>query len=238
MDTYSASDVARRLNTSVPRVQRAVTRLGMTSRRGAGGRLRLTATDVSRLEGELGSIPTVPGLSRTETMALAALARAPRGAASIRALARRAGISPTAAGHAARRLLDRNLATSRPTMLALGHVREVNVLHANVLAKEWPQITPLLARVTLPAGKRRPHAARRVPAELHHLFWNVAPSQMETREHGGFIARRLITVGDLEGLAWGAEHLSGEDWRHAARTRGLPANMRALAINLAAGARW
>ncbi len=71
---------------------------------------------------------------------------------------------------------------------------------------------------------------------LRHLFWNAASSQLDVQYHGGYIARRLLTSGDLEGIAWGAENLSREDWAHAAKTRGLSADRRALARNLLAGA--
>ena len=74
-----------------------------------------------------------------------------------------------------------------------------------------------------------------MPAELAHLFWNTARSQLELDRAGGYVARRLIQAGDLDGLAWGAEHLRAEDWRHAAATRGLDPRMKALALNLAEG---
>ena len=40
----------------------------------------------------------MPDLSRVEARVLAALSRSPRGVASVREAARRAGVSPTAAG--------------------------------------------------------------------------------------------------------------------------------------------
>jgi excisionase family DNA binding protein len=42
MDTLSATEAARRLGTSVPRVQRAIRRLGLPVARGRGGRVQLT----------------------------------------------------------------------------------------------------------------------------------------------------------------------------------------------------
>ena len=72
-----------------------------------------------------------------------------------------------------------------------------------------------------------------MPPELSHLFWNTASSQLDVERAGGYIARRLIQAGDLDGLAWGSEHLRSEDWRHAAMTRGLDPELRALASNLA-----
>ncbi|MHB8696362.1 MAG: nucleotidyl transferase AbiEii/AbiGii toxin family protein [Solirubrobacteraceae bacterium] len=43
----------------------------------------------------------------------------------------------------------------------------------------------------------------------------------------------MIQTENLDGLAWGAENLKPEHWRHAAATRGLSAPLRALAQNLA-----
>lgn len=234
MDTYSATDVARRLGTSVPRVQRAVTRLGMDARRGAGGRLRLTARDVMRLQAELGVAPPAPGLSRIETRTLAALARSPLGVISVRALAARAGVSPTAAGRALATLLVRGLVRRERETLALGKARDVSVLRANVSAPQWPGLAPALARVLAPEREGSgAHRHRRVPRELRHLFWNTDPSQLDVSSHGDYIARRLLHIGDLEGLAWGADRLSADNWRHAANARGLSPESRVLALNLA-----
>jgi hypothetical protein len=73
-----------------------------------------------------------------------------------------------------------------------------------------------------------------VPRELRHLFWNTAEEQLDVRYAGGYVARRLLTVGDLDGLAWGAENLTAADWHHAATARGLSPDAKALAENLAA----
>ena len=52
-----------------------------------------------------------------------------------------------------------------------------------------------------------------MPLELRHLFWNTAPRQLDVDTSGGYIARRLIQTGDLDGLAWGAEQLTADDWQ-------------------------
>jgi hypothetical protein len=89
-----------------------------------------------------------------------------------------------------------------------------------------------LAAVRLPAG-REPRRPSRVPARLRHLFWNADPSRLELDAHGGYIAERLLSSHDLDGLAWGARALTARDWEQAARNRGLPAAEKALARNLA-----
>jgi hypothetical protein len=48
-----------------------------------------------------------------------------------------------------------------------------------------------------------------------------------------FIARRLITSFDPDGLAWGTMNLPASAWEHAAASRGLEPRQRALAHNLA-----
>lgn len=234
--TCSASEAARRLGTNVPRLLRAAERLGLDVRRvrwGRSTRVELTRRQVERLRGELGVVTAVPGLSRVEVQVLAALARAPLGLTSRRAVARRAGLSPTAATRALSALEQRRLVGRERELIVLGRAREVEVYRANVLAPEWRELAPLLALVRAPRQHRTAHRSRRVPIELRHLFWNTAPSQLDIERSGGYIARRLIQTGDLEGLAWGAEQLSADDWRHAAGTRGLDPELRALARNLA-----
>jgi hypothetical protein len=117
-------------------------------------------------------------------------------------------------------------------MVALGRAREADVIRARPEAASWEAVADAVAAVRLPEPK--PAAAKRVPAELRHLFWNTAPSQLDVARSGGSIARRLIQADDLDGLAWAAEHLSAADWKHAAATRGLEPRRRALAENLAA----
>lgn len=236
MDRASASEVARRLGTSVPRIRRAIDRLDLDAERGRGGRVRLDERQFEALRTELGLVPRIEGLSRVETQVLAALARAPRGLASRRAVARRAGVSPTAAGAAIRSLRARGLVSLRCEWVAAGRAREVELTFAEVTAPRWAELAPQLARVRLPAGRprRRPTG---VPARLLHLFWNAELSRLDVRTHGAYIAERLLSTGDLDGLGWGVRALRAADWQQAARNRGLPAETRALARNLARGSR-
>ena len=120
MDRYLASEIARFLGTSIPRVQRAIRRLQLRGHRGSDARMRFTSEDISALREELGVTPTLPGFSLIELRVLAALARAPLGVASVRTLAGRAGISPTAASHAVLRLMERGLVLREERMVAAG----------------------------------------------------------------------------------------------------------------------
>jgi len=232
----SAAALARELNTSLPRVVRAIERLALDVRQ-ANGRMQLQRGDVTRLRKELGnSPPRIPGLAPTEVKILAALARAPLGLTSARTVAERAGVSPTVASRAIRSLRSLGLLTVERRTLPAGRARTVELVRANYGSPHWQQIAGAIAHVR---PRAHPHRAseQSVPPRLRHLFWNTASSQLDTARAGGYIARRLLTVGDPEGLAWGATNLSDEDWRHAARTRGLSPQRRALALNYAAAAR-
>ena len=229
MDTLSVADVARSLGTSTPRVQRAIGRLGIS---GDGRRRpRYTVEQAKALRRELGAVTPIDGFTATEVKVLAALAKAPRGLSSIRVLAGRAGLSPTAASQAFTKLESRRLVRRKSIMLAAGKARSVEVLKANEGSKQWPALVLALARTRPP--QRRLAPASRVPPHLRHLFWNTAPSQMSTSSAGGYIARRLITEGDIEGLGWGAENLTRQDWLHAVQTRGLDRQQVAMAVNFA-----
>lgn len=229
MDTYSAADVARDLHTSTPRVVRAAKRLGIDA--GPNGRLALTSGPVARLVAELGRTPSIAGLSAIDVKVLAALSRAPFGLSSARVVAAQAGVSPTAASKALKTLERKDLVRREATVIAAGRARTVELIHATRRAERWLEIAPTLARVLLP---QRDHPTQQaVPRRLAHLFWNTAPTQLDLSRGGPYIARRLLSTMDLDGLAWGARNLRPTDWEQAARARGLDKPIRALAHNLA-----
>jgi hypothetical protein len=235
MDTYSLAAAARTLRTSAPRVRRAIDRLGMQVERGDSGVFQLTRSQVDELASVLGVMASVPHLSPTEARVLAALSRSPRGVASVREAARRAGTSPTATARALASLTSAGLMTQAHTMLAQGHATEATVYRVPFASPRWLALAPAIAQVQLPARLERTHATR-VPPHLLHLFWNVAPAQLDVASSSPFIARRLITSFDPDGLAWGSRNLPASAWEHAAATRGLEPAKQALAHNLAKNA--
>jgi len=232
MDTCSIRGLARELGTSAPRVSRALKKLGIEPKT-VGARAALTPEQASEVRRRLGVVPPAPGLSRVQTQVLSALSRAPLGVRSARALATRAGISPTVASRTISELRAQGLVTVSRERVVEGSVRDAPVIRANYSGERYAPLAGHLARVALPSARPR-RAPTRVPSRLAHLFWNTAPSQLDVRRAGGYIARRLLTTGDLEGLAWAAGALSPAHWRHGAQARGLSATMRALALNLAA----
>ncbi len=235
MDTYSLAAAARLMRTSAPRVRRAVDRLGMQTERSGSGAFRLTQSQVDELSSVLGVTQSVPDLSATQARVLAALSRSPRGVASVREAARRAGTSPTATARALASLTSAGLINQAHAMLARGRATEATVYQVRFASPRWLALAPAVARVQLPARFERAHATR-VPPHLLHLFWNVAPAQLDVAASAPFIARRLITSFDPDGLAWGSRNLPASAWEHAAATRGLEPAKRALARNLARNA--
>lgn len=236
MDTYSASRAARALGTSAPRILRAVRRLGLEVRRSRSGALVIDEAQLERLAGELGGSAIPSGLSRTQARVLAALARSPRGLASRRAVARRAGVSPTAASRALSALEAAGLARTDHATVAMGRAVDTDIHTAVVTAARWPELAPQLALIELPAREAE-RTAGVVPRHLRHLFWNTAPSQLRIASSAPYVAKRLLSTGDADGLAWGATHLPAEAWESAARARGLSPRDRALALNLARSTR-
>jgi MarR family len=232
MDTFSGADAARMLGTSVPRVKRAIAELGLDAETGRHGRVALRPAQVRRLAEQLGVSALVPGLSRQEVLVLAALARAPLGLVSARAVARRAGVSPTAATRALETLIEQGLVRREREWIAAGRATERDVYRAAFDSPDWPELAPKLARVQSPKPHDRKRD-RRVPAHLRHLFWNTAPAQLDTAHAGSYIASRLLSTGDLSGIAWGAANLDPDDWKKASGARGLDRSQRALALNLA-----
>lgn len=232
MDTYSLAAAARLLGTSAPRVRRAVDRLGMTAERAVSGAFRLTQRQMDELARELGVTPPLPDLSQVEARVLAALSRSPRGVSSVREAARRSSVSPTAAAHALSRLAAAGLIARTPMMLARGHATETAVYQVRFSSPRWLALAPEVARIRLPGRREAAHATR-VPPHLLHLFWNAAPSQLEVTTSAPFIARRLLTSFDPDGMAWGTKNLPASAWEHAAAARGIDPARRALAHNLA-----
>jgi len=217
----SARQLALALGTTTPRVKRAISRLGLDANEDPTGRVKLSQEQVELLRHALGTTPAVPGLSRTEALVLSA---------------QRAGVSPTAAAKAIRALRVIGLVTSERRSLPGVRVREREIIRANLASPRWRSVADALAQVH-PAVTFDHRRDQKVPSRLAHLFWNTASTQRDPRRAGGYIARRLLTADDPEGLAWGAESLAAKDWRHAAGARGISPRRRALALNLAAQGR-
>lgn len=162
-------------------------------RRSASGAALIDEGQLERLAAELGDTPVPPGLSRTQARVLAALARSPRGLASVRAVGRRAGVSPTAAARALTALAAQGLVRTQRSTVAMGKATEVDVYTAVVTAPRWPELAPQLALIRLPLPEA-PQGSNVVPPRLRHLFWNTAPSQLDVAGSASYIAKRLLST--------------------------------------------
>lgn len=183
-----------------------------------------------------GSGPGAASLPRTQMRLLAALNRAPRGVSSVRALARRARVAPTTVSKHLSELKALGLVEEETRWIAEGRARRRTVITLNDRSAAWAQVADGVRNTELPSAGPARENAERVPARLDHLFWNVGDSQKVVNTSGAIIARRLIETADLDGLAWGLQALSADDWHHAAATRGISAPNKAMAENFAAAA--
>jgi hypothetical protein len=148
---FSARQAALMLGTSIPRVKRAISHEGIVPVERAGGRVELTSDQVETLRECLGEIPRIPGLTRSEALAAAALAGAPFGLTSARALAERAGISPTTASKAIKSLRAKDLITIEQRTIAAGRARGAELIRANYSSLHWQSLAGTLAGVRPPA---------------------------------------------------------------------------------------
>ncbi len=234
MDTMTTGQVAARLGTSVPRVHRAVKRLGLRPARSPGGHLKLGATDVRRLTTALGWVPEIADLNREGTLALAALGRRPFGLTSARAVARAAGISPTAASGALQHLEASGYVEQVFRQVVEGHVRTISVWQVRWTSAVWRAAAPELAPVVLPETNRDAPIPRHLPNRFSHLFWDVpTPTKIDLEASGPTVAHRVLTSNDPQAIAWAASALRPADLRSGAQFRGTDSRTRALAENLA-----
>jgi DNA-binding transcriptional ArsR family regulator len=199
-----------------------------------GGHLRFDTEDVARLERRLGFAPDVAGLSREEVLVADALLGHPLGLRSARAVARVAGISPTTASRALRRLEELKLVRRRRRRVVLGTATDVEVWEADVRNQHWTELAPVLADTVFPETSDPVDGDRRVPRWLRHLFWNADVRRLDLERDAAYIAGRILASDDALAHAWAAATLTAEGFLEAARMRGVPARRASLARNLAA----
>lgn len=182
----------------------------------------------------LGRTPRLEGLSREEVRVLAVLGRRPLGLRSARAVARAAGMSPTAASRTLKRLQHQGLVKRQKRRVVLGRVVDVEVWQANVTDRRWQQLSPVLDRVVFPDLWVEETSDSKVPSWLRHLFWNVDVARLDVKSDGAFIAGRVLASEDAQAHAWAATNLASDAFEAAGSQRGLDPRRVALAANLAA----
>jgi hypothetical protein len=194
-----------------------------------------------------------PRRRRPSQMRVAAvLSRRPFGVRSTRAVARLAGVSPTTAARALHALARDGIACRRIDEVAEGNVRQLAVWTIEWRSPSWHDIASQVGRVRTESAGQKQHrvepgvaaavgraatpalAALRVPQRLAHLFWNADLSSVDAREHGSYVASRILRADDCQALGWLARHLHPEAIRAAAAGRGLDPRRATLAQVLAA----
>jgi excisionase family DNA binding protein len=233
-----SGEVARRLGISVPRVLRAAKRgeVGAVRR---GNRFLFDADAVELLRRRWGAVPSLPGLSREDVLVLTALGRRPLGLRSGRAVARAAGVSPTTAGRALRRLAGRGYVTRETARVTEGDVRDVPVWSVRWTGPAWLGAAAAVGQATLPSKRepRRRRAAptpRRVPSRLAHLLWNEDLRALDAERHAVLLADRILRSEDPEAHVWMMERLPASAILKATRTRNLDRRRASLGRLLAA----
>lgn len=230
----STGKVAEAMGTTRSRIHRAVGAGIVDPARTAGGHLRWNAADIDTLRRRIGYVPKLSGLSRTETLVLAALGRRPFGLASARAVSRACGVSPTAAADSLRRLRRRHLVRRTHHRTVAGRATAIAVWELNPRHPMWIRLASTLARLDLPADiiRARLSRPRPVPVYLRHLFWNVDPRLVDTERDGSFIAGRVLESNDPQAHAWAVSALEPGAFRRAAQIRGVPRDRAATARRL------
>lgn len=223
------------MGTSVPRVQRAIARLGIVPVREGRGR-RLTPNQVGALRDHLGFAPHVPGISREGMFVLAALNARPLGLRSLRAIARAAGVSPTTASRLLHHLVADGLVEARHERLAEGAVTDAVIYTPNRDSQQWARIVTSL-RLVVPPGPAQPRPEpKTVPRRLWHHFWNANPSSLRLPADADYIAARLLRSDDPGAVSWAAASLPASSIEKVAALRGLSERDRGWLRRLAAGA--
>jgi DNA-binding transcriptional ArsR family regulator len=222
------------LDTSIPRVRRALVGFGLPVVKSEGGRALIPPSTYQQLARRLGAVPEVPGLNREEALVLAVMNRRPLGLTSARAAAEAGGISPTSASRALARLRDLGYVTRDVEKLVEGKVVERPIWRITRSGAPWQQVAPLIRQVVPPETKAEPgNLPRRVPGRLAHLFWNADLSKVQLPRDARYVAGRILTSNDTQALAWMARSLPHKAIVGASQARGIDKQVQALARNLA-----
>lgn len=213
---------AERLQTTVPRVTRALSRTHIQPALRLENNRRvqvLGPREMRALERDLGVAPRVEGYGREDLFVLAAFNLSPYGFRSVYAVSRATGISATTAQKVVTRLSERGLITHVPQKELLNRkVVDVDTLQVNRQSLEWQRVVEHVRATRLPVP-RRDVTAKIVPRRFWHLFWNANPLQHHIDEHADYVATRMLLSGDPQAVAWAATNLPAKSIRYAARMR-------------------
>ena len=228
----STTEAAHALNTTLPRVHRSLSRLGIGVL--DGHRWKLTDGDLKRLRADLGFAPEREDVDREELFVLAALRQHSLGLRSARAVARVAGVSPTTASRVLARLENKGYVGHLVRRVVEGAVKKVELWEISWSSPAWRSLESDVRLTVLPARVAADRAFSSPPKYLDHLFWNVDRSSLNLESDGAFIALRILSSTDLQGLSWLASGaISKKNLRRASRARGISSREKDFALNLA-----
>ncbi|HVB51980.1 MAG TPA: hypothetical protein VND89_09630 [Acidimicrobiales bacterium] len=230
------AEAAEKLQTTVPRVTRALARalIEPTIRLDNKRRVRvLSSEQVRALESELGIAPDVDGYSREDMFVLAAFNLSPYGFRSVYAVSLAAVISATTAEKVVTRLIERGLIAQVPQKQLLSRkVVDVDTFQIDRRSDEWRRLFGHIASTQLPAP-RRVVAAKIIPRRFWHLFWNANPLQLPLDEHANYIATRMLLSEEPQAVAWAVTNLPASSISYAATMRNASEDDRKWLNNLA-----
>jgi DNA-binding Lrp family transcriptional regulator len=144
-------------------------------------------------------------------LVLAALGRRPLGLRSNRAVARAAGVSPTAAGRALRRLAERGYVAHETARVTEGEVRDVPVWSVRWTGPAWLGVAATVGQATLAA--------------------------VDVERDAALLADRVLRSEDPEAHVWMMQELPASAILRATRSRNLDPRRASLGRLLAAAAR-
>jgi len=98
----------------------------------------------------------------------------------------------------------------------------------------WQRVAPVIRQVVPPETDAAPgNLPRQVPRQLAHLFWNADLSKIQLPRDARYVAGRILTSNDTQGLAWMVRALPPKAIVEASQARGMDEHKQALARNLA-----
>ena len=159
----------------------------------------------------------------TELRVLRVLRDAPQGLPSARAVAVRAGVSPTTAATVLARLVEEGLVTDR--QYVVGRYRRSERRIEAPLGPHWPDsldlavATTRLPQIVLEDGP--------LPRDLYRYLRNAR--DRDPHLDGPYMARRLLLAPDVRAWRWALSNLARSDLQRALRLENVSEDARSLA---------
>lgn len=229
MDTtpsrVTAPELAKTLGVSLPAAHHALDKVGVPRT----GRGRVRTVDARTASTILASRGATPRSARTgaELRVLAALSFSPLGLRSFRAVAEKAGVSPTTASRLVTRLADEGYAVQREVKVASARARREKRWFAD--STRWSPDVRAAVRAT--RLRHRSPRQSNLPPDLQYLFWNAEPSALDARKNGSYMAARLLTAPDIRAWQWALTNIPRDAVETAVSRRGVKDGTRALVQN-------